>query len=151
VVRSQSPGQLAQRFLMFLVRDLGEVSCEFQTHSFARTDRSATLLVETLEKVAYRHAEDAGNFEQAAGRDPVYATFVFVGLLVGYPDEVGQLLLGEAEHDPALPNPGTDMAVDILGTAGGSLHNGQAFKIALKVATYGVKSKHKGISTHFAS
>jgi hypothetical protein len=37
-----------------------------------------------------------------------------VGLLVGYPDQLGHLLLGQPEHDPPLAHAGADMAVDIL-------------------------------------
>ena len=38
-------------------------------------------------------------------------------LLIGDPDQVGELLLGEAEHDTTLAYPRTDVTVDILGPA----------------------------------
>jgi hypothetical protein len=41
-----------------------------------------------------------------------------VGLLIGDADQVGELLLGQAQHDPALPNPRADVAIDILGPPG---------------------------------
>jgi hypothetical protein len=37
-----------------------------------------------------------------------------VRLLVGDADQVSHLLLGQAEHDPALADPSADVAVDIL-------------------------------------
>jgi hypothetical protein len=42
------------------------------------------------------------------------ALLALVRLLIGDPDQVGHLLLGQAEHNPALAHPRADMAVDIL-------------------------------------
>jgi hypothetical protein len=39
-------------------------------------------------------------FVEAARGHAVDASFVLVGLLVGDPDQVSKLLLGETEHDP---------------------------------------------------
>src|SRR5213082_1907892 len=39
-------------------------------------------------------------------------------LLIGDADQVGELLLGQAQHDPALAHPGADVVIDILGTPG---------------------------------
>ena len=47
-------------------------------------------------------------------------------LLIGHPDQIGELLLGQAQHDAALPNPRADMAVDVLGTASGAAGRGGA-------------------------
>src|SRR6266568_4522030 len=41
-----------------------------------------------------------------------------MGLLIGDADQVGQLLLGQAQHDPTLANPRADMAIDILSAPG---------------------------------
>jgi hypothetical protein len=37
-----------------------------------------------------------------------------VGLLIGDADQIGHLLLRQAEHDPALADPTADMTVEIL-------------------------------------
>jgi hypothetical protein len=37
-----------------------------------------------------------------------------VRLLIGDADQLGHLLLGQAEHNPALAHPSANMAVDIL-------------------------------------
>src|SRR5579863_9361858 len=41
-----------------------------------------------------------------------------MGLLIGDADQIGQLLLGQAQHDPALANPRADVAIDILSAPG---------------------------------
>jgi len=55
--------QLAERLLVALVRDLGKVSGEFQAHPFARADRAIAVLLETIEKIADRHAEHVGDLK----------------------------------------------------------------------------------------
>jgi hypothetical protein len=40
-----------------------------------------------------------------------------VGLLVSDADQVGKLLLRQAEHDPPLADPGSHIPIDILGSA----------------------------------
>src|SRR6185437_4235783 len=122
VLRREGARQLAQRLLMLLVRDLREVARELQAHPLARADRAAALGIEPLEEIGDRHAQHARDLEEAAGRDAVDATLVFMRLLVGDADQVGKLLLGQAEHDAALADPGADMTVDVLGTARRSFH-----------------------------
>ena len=39
---------------------------------------------------------------------------VLVRLLIGDPDQLSHLLLGQAQHDPSLAHPSPDVAVDIL-------------------------------------
>ena len=53
---------------------------------------------------------------QAAGGDAVDALLVLVRLLVGDPDQLGHLLLGQAQHDAPLAHPDPDVAIDVLGT-----------------------------------
>ena len=40
--------------------------------------------------------------------------FIFLGLLIGDPDQVCELLLGETEHDPPCAHARADMPVNIL-------------------------------------
>jgi len=45
-----------------------------------------------------------------------------MGLLIGDANQIRQLLLGEAQYDAALADPSPDMAINVLGSCGGSLH-----------------------------
>ena len=51
---------------------------------------------------------------QAPRGDAIDPLLVLVRLLIGDPDQLGHLLLGEPEHDPALAHPRPDMPVDVL-------------------------------------
>src|SRR5271163_1870322 len=99
---------------MPLVRDLGEITREFEAHALARAGRARRFAIEPLEKIVDRYAEDMGDLEEPAGRDAVDAALVFVRLLIGDADQISKLLLGEAEHDPPLAHSRADMMVDIL-------------------------------------
>ena len=61
-------------------------------------------------------------FSFAPGRDAIDTTFVFVLLLIRHADDVGQLMLAEAEHHAAFTDARTDMAIDILGPFGHPRH-----------------------------
>src|SRR5690606_12643544 len=108
---------------MTLVGDLGEVAREFQAHSFPRADLAPPFAVEPFEEIGDRDAQHPGDLPHPAGRDAVDAALVFVRLLVGDADEVGELLLRQTEHDAALADAGADMAVDVLCPTRGSLHS----------------------------
>src|SRR5229473_3306298 len=41
-----------------------------------------------------------------------------MGLLIGDADQIGELLLGQAQHDAALAHPRADVAIDILSAPG---------------------------------
>src|SRR5258708_22645118 len=125
VLGRQGARQLAQRLLMPLVGDLCEVARELQAHTLARADGTAALIVEALEKIAHGDAEDPSDLEQSAGGDPIDAALVFVRLLVGDANEIGKLLLGQAEHHPEFADPSTDMAFTDLCSARYSLHFGR--------------------------
>ena len=114
--------ELAQGLLVPFVRNLREVARKFETHAFAGAHRTTTLVVEAFEEVAHRDAQHPGDFEEPPCRHAVDATLLLVGLLVGHADQVGELLLRQAEHDSTFPDPGTDMPVDVLGPAGCPFH-----------------------------
>src|SRR5205823_6164077 len=101
-----------QRLLVSHVRNVGEVASQLETHPLAGTDSPFTFLFEPVEEIADRDAEYLRDFEQATGGNPVYAPLVFVRLLIGDPDQIGQLLLGQAKHDPPLANASADMPID---------------------------------------
>src|SRR6266699_1817924 len=103
---------------MALVRDLREIPRQFEAHALARADRPGVFLLQPIEEIADWNAQDLRDLVEAAGRDPVNAALVFVRLLVGDPDQIGQLLLGQPQHDPPLPDSRPDMAVDILSPPG---------------------------------
>ena len=46
-----------------------------------------------------------------------FTMHVFVRLLIGHADQIGELLLCQTEHDPPFANAGSDVPVDILGSA----------------------------------
>src|SRR5437762_11235407 len=97
----QNPGELAQRLLMALIWDLREIAGEFQAHAFARADRAGALPLQAFKEITDRHAQNLRNLVEPARRNAVDAALVFVRLLVGYPDQIGELLLGQAQHDAA--------------------------------------------------
>src|SRR5215469_17966324 len=115
-------GELAERLLMAFVRDLREVARELKAHPLTRRNLPALLGVQPFEEVIDRHAQYVGDLEQPSGRDAVDAALIFVRLLIGHADEVGQLLLGESEHDAALAYPRADMTVDVLCAAARAAH-----------------------------
>src|SRR5947209_3044838 len=122
----QDAGELAQRLLMALIWDLREIAGEFQAHALARADRAGALPLQAFKEITDRHAQNLRDLIEPASRDAVDAALVFVRLLIGHPDQVSELLLGQAQHDAALAYPCSDMAVDILGAAGGAAGRGGA-------------------------
>src|SRR6266513_5347987 len=111
---------------MALVRDLREIAGELEAHAFARADRAGALLLQAFKEITDWHTQNLGDLVKPAGGNAVDAAFVFVRLLIGYPDQISQLLLGQAQHDAAFPDPRADMAVDVLGAAGGAAGRGGA-------------------------
>src|SRR3954465_10418336 len=108
----QCAGQLADRLLVLLVLDLGEVASDFEQHALVRRNRTRFVLAQALVKVRDRRIQNAGDLEQPAGRYPVDAAFILMRLLVGNADHLGELLLGQAQHDAALADARSDMIVD---------------------------------------
>jgi hypothetical protein len=102
---------------MAFVRDLGEIAGKLEAHSLTRADRTLVVLFESVEEIADRHAQDLRDLEQTTGRNSVDPALVFVGLLIGDADQIGKLLLCQAEHDPPFTNPGSYIPIDILGSA----------------------------------
>ena len=84
---------MTQRFLVPFVWDLSKVTRKFKAHTFTRTDPALASLFEAVEKVADRNAEHLGHFEQAPGGDTVNPALVFVRLLIGDANQIGELLL----------------------------------------------------------
>src|SRR5215469_17093734 len=107
----QGAGELAYRFLVLLVSDLGEVAGDFEQHAMMRRDLPRPFLADAFVKIGDRCAQRAGDLEQPAGRDPVDAALVFVRLLVGHADHLGELLLGQTQHDAAFADPAADVVV----------------------------------------
>ena len=54
---------------------------------------------------------------QAPRGDAIDPLLVLVRLLIGDPDQLGHLVLGQPEHDPSLAHAGADMPVGILRTS----------------------------------
>ena len=77
------------------------------------SDGDSSALVQPLEKIADINTQHLGDLIKAARGHAVDAFFILVSLLVGDPDPFGELLLGEAEHDPSCPHAGADMPVEL--------------------------------------
>ena len=58
---------------------------------------------------------------QTTGGDAVDALLVLVRLLVGDADQLGHLLLGQAQHDPPLAHPRSDIPINVLSPRTGCL------------------------------
>jgi deoxyribonuclease V len=119
---AQGARQMADRLLMLAALDRGEVAGELEQHALLRHQflhpcRRAIARIDILEEVADVDAERAGDLIQATGRDPVDAGLVFVRLLVGDADQLGHLLLGQAEHDTPLADAQADVAIDVQSAA----------------------------------
>src|SRR5690242_11713685 len=108
----QRPGELAYGFLMLLVSDLGKVAGDLQQHALVGRDLLRPFFADALVKISNRSAQRARNLEQPSSRDAIDAALVFVGLLISHPDHLGELLLGQAQHDAAFADPASHMVVD---------------------------------------
>ncbi len=89
----EGPCQLAQGFLVTLVGNAREVAGEFQAHALSRVHRFVVGPVETFKEIRDGYVQDAGDLEQAPGRNAVDPALVFMRLLVGDADHTGHLLL----------------------------------------------------------
>jgi len=80
-----------------------------------RRGLARSFLADPLVEMADRRAQRAGNLEQPPGRNAIYPALVFVRLLIGDADHLGELLLREPQHDTALANARSDMVIDCGG------------------------------------
>lgn len=120
----KNPSKLAQGFLVTLIGDLGKVAGKLQAHPLARADCVFVSLIQPIEKVVDRYAQDLSDLKQSASGHAVDTAFVFVCLLIGHPDKISKLLLGQPEHDAALSDACADIPVDVLGPARRSARRG---------------------------
>jgi hypothetical protein len=115
---AQHACQVTQCFLVLTALDRREIAGELEQHALLRhqflgaPDTSRARL-DILEEAADVDAQRARDLIQASRRDAVDPGFVFVRLLIGDADQLGHLLLGEAQHDASLADPQTDVAVDV--------------------------------------
>ena len=114
---AQHPRQMAERLLVLAALDRGEVARELEQHALLRHQllgaRGAAARLDVLEEVADLDPQRARDLVEPAGRDAVDAGLVLVRLLIGDADQLGHLLLGQAEHDPALADAQADVVVDV--------------------------------------
>jgi hypothetical protein len=99
---------------MFSERNIHVVAGEIQKHQLLGRRHEAAFRLQPLKKVSDLDPEPLGDAIQPAGGHTVETLFVLVGLLIGHPDQLSHLLLGQAQHDAALAHPSPDVAVDIL-------------------------------------
>ena len=69
------------------------------------------LLVHSVEEVVHPHTEFCGESPQPTGGDAILPNFVFVHLLRRDPNRLSQLLLSDAQDDPPLAQPGSNVAI----------------------------------------
>ena len=72
-------------------------------------------LADAFEEVAHAHAQGAGNVEQLGGGDAVEAALIFLHLLEGEPERIGQPLLAQSQLTSARADAGADVHVDGVG------------------------------------
>src|SRR5579863_7504683 len=108
-------GQLADRLLVLLVLDLGEITRDLQQHPLMRRGRARRFLAEAFVEIRDRRIEHAGDLVEPAGRHAVDAALVLVGLLISDADHLGELLLGQAQHDTPFADAPADVIVDRSG------------------------------------
>src|SRR3954447_9197104 len=110
--RARQPGER----LLLRAGEGGEAARQLEQPPLPGARPGGLVLAQALEEVARLDPERLCDGVEPAGRDPVHAPLVLVRLLVGDPDQLGQLLLGHPEREPALAHLGPDMAVRVLGT-----------------------------------
>jgi hypothetical protein len=69
-----------------------------------------------------RRAQRAGNLKlslpaetlqiKSPGGDAIDPVLILMSLLIGYPDHLGELLLGQTQHNPAFADAPADMVID---------------------------------------
>ena len=64
----QGAGELTDRFLVFLVADLGEIPGDLEQHPLVRGDLPRPFLADPFVEVADRRAQDPCDLEQPPGR-----------------------------------------------------------------------------------
>ena len=97
------------------VSDFGKVTGDLKQHALMGRDLPRPFFTDAFVKVGNRSTQRARNLEQPSGRDAIDAALVFVSLLIRHPDHLGELLLGQAQHDAAFADPASDMIVDCGG------------------------------------
>jgi hypothetical protein len=77
---------------------------------------TALSLPNPSKKVAYLDTERLSDVVEAPRGGAIDPLLVLVRLLVGDPDQLGHLMLGQPEHNSSLAHAGSDMPVGILRT-----------------------------------
>src|SRR5690606_22205786 len=104
---------------MLAALDRGEIAGELEQHALLGHQlacphrRAAVAGLHILEEIADLDPQRARDLVQPAGRDAIDPGLVLVRLLVGHADQLGHLLLGQAEHDAALANAQAHVTVDV--------------------------------------
>jgi hypothetical protein len=107
-------GERCNSFPMPWVRNVQETTGEVQDHPLAGGRHKTAADLQSFVEIADFDSQRLREAVQPAGGHTVDALLVLVRLLVGDADQLGHLLLGQAEHDPTLAHPGPDVAVDML-------------------------------------
>src|ERR1700733_14319369 len=77
----ENASQLADRFLMLLVLDFGEIARNFEQHPLMRRHRSRRFVAEAFVEIGDRRIEHTRDLVKPAGGNAVDAALVFVRLL----------------------------------------------------------------------
>ena len=97
---------------MLFVSDFGKVTGDLEQHPLMGRDLLRPFFADAFVEISNRCAQRARNLEQPSGRYAIDAALVFVSLLIRHADHLGELLLGQAQHDAAFADPASDMIVD---------------------------------------
>src|SRR5919106_1911621 len=107
-------GERCNSLPMPRVRDVQEITDEVQEHPLAGGRHKTAAELWALVEIADFDSQRSSDAVQPAGGHAVDSLFVLVRLLIGDADQLGHLLPGQAEHDPALAYPSANMTVDVL-------------------------------------
>lgn len=69
----------------------------------------------SFEEEMHRRVEDLGYRLQPAGADAIGALLVFLNLLEGQPERIGEFLLAQAEHHPTHAHAAADILIGWIG------------------------------------
>src|SRR5436305_14466458 len=85
--------QLADRLLVLLVLDFGEVAGDLEQHALVRRDRARRFLSQPLVEIGNLCVEDEGDLVEPASRNAIDPALVFMCLMICKADHIVELLM----------------------------------------------------------
>ena len=109
------PGKIHKCLPILLLGDLHEIAAQLKEPPLLGGRNETSLaLCKALVEVVDVNPKHASYLVEPTCRNTVDALLVFMLLLVGDADQLGELVLGHSAHDPAFAQTGSDVTVHIL-------------------------------------